>query len=39
VKRAHVEAFEYVSVPDPLLSTDVNTPEQYDSLAKQKSGN
>jgi molybdenum cofactor cytidylyltransferase len=39
VKRAHVGAFEYVSVPDPLLSTDVNTPEQYDSLAKQKSGN
>lgn len=29
VKHAHAVRFEYISVPDPLLAADLNTPEQY----------
>lgn len=29
VKRAHAERFTYVSVPDPYLTSDMNTPEEY----------
>jgi molybdenum cofactor cytidylyltransferase len=29
VKHAHIEKFEYVAVPDPLLTMDLNTPEEY----------
>lgn len=29
VNNAHAAKFEYVSVPDPLLTTDLNTPQQY----------
>jgi molybdenum cofactor cytidylyltransferase len=29
VKRAHASRFEYVSVPDPLLAADLNTPDEY----------
>lgn len=29
VKHAHAEKFEYISVPDPLLAADLNTPEDY----------
>lgn len=29
VKHAHAEKFEYVAVPDALLSADLNTPEEY----------
>jgi molybdenum cofactor cytidylyltransferase len=29
VKHAHASRFEYVSVPDPLLTADLNSPEQY----------
>jgi molybdenum cofactor cytidylyltransferase len=32
VKLAHADKFEYVSVPDPLLTVDVNTPEEYAAL-------
>ena len=32
VKRAHAHAIEYVSVPDLLVSVDVNTPEEYAAL-------
>ena len=34
VKRAHLEKFESLAVPDPLLTVDVNTPEQYQGLAQ-----
>lgn len=30
VKRAHAERFEYLTVPDPLLTADLNTPEEYE---------
>lgn len=33
VKNAHEEAIEYVSVDDPLLNVDLNTPEQYAALS------
>ena len=29
VKHAHAARFEFVAVPDPLLTVDLNTPEQY----------
>jgi CTP:molybdopterin cytidylyltransferase MocA len=29
VKRAHAERFTYVPVPDPYLTSDMNTPEEY----------
>jgi molybdenum cofactor cytidylyltransferase len=29
VKHAHASRFEYVAVPDPFLTVDLNTPEQY----------
>lgn len=35
VKRACAERFEYVSVPDPFLTADMNTPEQYAAAAAQ----
>ena len=34
VKQAHLERFESLSVPDPLLTVDVNTPEEYAGLAE-----
>ena len=34
VKGAHQEAIEYVAVPEPLISMDLNTPEEYEALAK-----
>lgn len=33
VKQVHLNKFEYLSVPDPLLTVDVNTPEEYAALA------
>lgn len=33
VKHAHAQRLESISVPDSLLSVDVNTPEQYATLA------
>jgi molybdenum cofactor cytidylyltransferase len=35
VKRACAERFHYVPVPDPLLTADMNTPEQYAATAAQ----
>lgn len=32
VNSAHAAKFEYVSIPDPLLAMDMNTPEDYASL-------
>jgi CTP:molybdopterin cytidylyltransferase MocA len=29
VKHAFADKFEYVTVPDPLLTVDLNTPEEY----------
>ena len=29
VKQAHIDKFEYLPVPDPLLTADLNTPEEY----------
>ncbi len=34
VKHAHAERFEYISVPDPLLAADLNTPEEYAEAAQ-----
>ena len=33
VKHAHAERFEYVSVSDPFLSADMNTPEQFAAIS------
>lgn len=35
VKHAHAAKFEYISVPDPLLAADLNTPEEYSEAAAQ----
>jgi molybdenum cofactor cytidylyltransferase len=35
VKSACVDRFQYVPVPDPLLTADMNTPEQYAATAAQ----
>jgi CTP:molybdopterin cytidylyltransferase MocA len=35
VKRVHEERFEYVPVPDPFLSADMNTVEEYASIFAQ----
>lgn len=35
VKHAHADRFEYISVPDPLLAADLNTPEEYSEAAAQ----
>ena len=35
VKWANPQAFEYIPVPDSLLTIDVNTPEEYAALATQ----
>ncbi len=32
IRRAHAQYIEYVSVPDSLVSCDVNTPEEYKAL-------
>jgi molybdenum cofactor cytidylyltransferase len=34
VKRAHTEKFEYVTVPDTLLTADLNTPQEYAAAAR-----
>lgn len=34
VKRAHADKFEYVTVPDTLLTADLNTPEEYETAAR-----
>jgi molybdenum cofactor cytidylyltransferase len=36
VNSAHAAKFEYVSVPDPLLTADLNTPEQYAAAAAKE---
>jgi molybdenum cofactor cytidylyltransferase len=33
VKRAHAQYIEYVAVPDPFVSANVNTPEEYEALS------
>lgn len=33
VKHEHAGKFEYLAVPDPLLTVDLNTPEEYASAA------
>jgi molybdenum cofactor cytidylyltransferase len=33
VKRAHAQYIEYVAVPDPFASANVNTPEEYEALS------
>jgi CTP:molybdopterin cytidylyltransferase MocA len=33
VKRAHAASILYVPVPDPFVSADVNTPDEYAALA------
>jgi molybdenum cofactor cytidylyltransferase len=38
VKRAHAASIEYVPVPDPFVSADVNTPQEYAALAERASG-
>ncbi len=35
VKHAHASRLEYVSVPDPLLAADLNTPDEYAEAAAQ----
>jgi len=35
VSRAHAAKFEYLAVPDPFLAVDVNTPEEYEALARK----
>jgi molybdenum cofactor cytidylyltransferase len=37
VKQAHAERFEYISVTDPLLAADLNTPEEYAEAATTQS--
>jgi molybdenum cofactor cytidylyltransferase len=34
VKRAHADKFEYMPVPDALLTADLNTPEEYVSATR-----
>lgn len=36
VKHAHEEAIETVSVPEPLLAVDLNTPEEYAALSVER---
>ena len=33
VKRAHMQYIEYIAVPDPFVSANVNTPEEYEALS------
>ena len=34
VKRAHADRIEYVPVAEPLISVDLNTPDEYEALSK-----
>jgi molybdenum cofactor cytidylyltransferase len=35
IEHAHQEKIEYISVDDPLVTTNIDTPEQYQSLSEQ----
>ncbi len=37
IQRAHAASIEYVAVPDPFMSVDVNTPEEYAALTARAS--
>jgi molybdenum cofactor cytidylyltransferase len=37
VKNAHAQLFTYVTVPDPYLNSDMNTPEEYAAVAAKAS--
>jgi CTP:molybdopterin cytidylyltransferase MocA len=37
VKQSHLDKFRYLTVPDSLLTIDLNTPEEYESATKRAS--